>query len=204
MEYDPKNIIVPSFTYSFVKGKPFHKNHSNSEVGLFSEIFRKLYSKYRTNDPMFSICHLNNYNKFYTAKKINFLSAFKEGSIWEFLYNSNITVVNLGLDHLIISLIHYIEFICNVPYREEIKKSGELFQENELKKISYNFYARKLDLKLGLDWNKIEGILLKNNVIFSRNENGLNIKICQINEVGNTLIPYLKKDPYFLVKKFDT
>ena len=42
--YNPKNIIVPSFTYSFANGEPFHYLKSPSEVGLFSEIFRKSYS----------------------------------------------------------------------------------------------------------------------------------------------------------------
>ena len=40
--YRPKNIIVPSFTYSFANGEPFDYLESPSEVGLFSEIFRKI------------------------------------------------------------------------------------------------------------------------------------------------------------------
>ena len=67
--YNPKNIIVPSFTYSFANGEPFPYLKSPSEVGLFSEIFRKNYSRHRVIDPMFSNCHLKDFNTFYEEKK---------------------------------------------------------------------------------------------------------------------------------------
>ena len=61
----PKNIIVPAFTYSFTNKKVFDVELSKSEVGVFSEIFRLKYSKHRTNDAIFSFCHLKNFEKEY-------------------------------------------------------------------------------------------------------------------------------------------
>ncbi|MBV69262.1 MAG: hypothetical protein CMJ08_05630 [Pelagibacterales bacterium] len=199
--YSPKNIIVPSFTYSFANGEPFHYLKSPSEVGLFSEIFRKNYSRHRVIDPMFSNCHLKDFNTFYEEKKIDFFSAFNKGSIWELFYKLNICIVNIGLDHLIISLIHYIEFLCKVPYRSEIKKIGKIYSNNSIQAVSYNFYARKLNLNLGLDWNKIENVLIKKKAIFVSKDDNLKIKVCKIKTVADVLIPLIKKDPFFLVKK---
>ncbi len=199
--YNPKNIIVPSFTYSFANGEPFHYLKSPSEVGLFSEIFRKSYSGYRVIDPMFSNCHLEDFSAFYDKKKIDFFSAFNKGSIWELFYRLNIYIINIGLDHLIISLIHYIEFLCKVPYRTEIKKIGKIYINNSVHAVSYNFYARKLNLNLGLDWNKIENILIKKKAIFVNKDNNFKIRLCKIKTVADVLIPLIKKDPFFLVKK---
>ena len=88
----PKNIIVPSFTYSFTNNKPFDKANSISEVGLFSEIFRLQYSKHRTNDPIFSFCHNKTVKKEYD--NVNFNTAFTTNSIWDYFYNKNVFYEN--------------------------------------------------------------------------------------------------------------
>ena len=146
----PRNVIVPSFTYSFTNNKIFDVNSSKSEVGMFSEIFRSKYSNYRTNDPIFSFCHQKDFKKDY--KNVNFNSAFINNSIWEYLYNNNIIIVNLGLDHLVISMIHYIEFICKVPYRSLVNISGKIKVNGNNKLINYKFYAREKKSIYGLTY----------------------------------------------------
>lgn len=196
----PKNIIVPAFTHSFTKNKVFDLYKSKSEVGLFSELFRKNYSKYRTFDPIFSLSHLNNYKEQY--KNINFLSAFNKNSIWEYFNNSNDTIiVNIGLDHLITSQIHYIEYICNVPYRSEIIKKGSIIDNKINININYNFYARKLEEKLGLNWEKITNLLINREKLYYKENCPINLKWFKIKEITDILIPEINKDPYFLVQR---
>ena len=36
-------------------------------------------------------------------KKIDFKSSFKKKTIWNDLYNNNVTIINIGLDRLIIN-----------------------------------------------------------------------------------------------------
>ena len=194
----PENIIVPTFTPAFIKNKIFDIKNSNSEVGIFSELFRKNYSKYRTKDPIFSLCHIKNYETKY--KNINFLSAFNKGSIWEYFDKKNITIMNIGLSQLIASQIHYIEFISNVPYRSQEIKEGYMIDNNNKKiKINYTFYARILKNKLILDWNKIEKLLIKENKIHFTNNCPLNLKWFKAKEISSVIIPVIKKDPFYLV-----
>jgi aminoglycoside N3'-acetyltransferase len=49
-------IIVPTYNYNFTKTKIFNYYKSKSEVGFFSEHFRKKFKDYRTNIPVFSDC----------------------------------------------------------------------------------------------------------------------------------------------------
>ena len=179
----PKNVIVPSFTYSFTNNQNFDVNCSKSEVGKFSEIFRLKYSNYRTNDPIFSFCHQKDFKKEY--KNINFNGAFINNSIWEYFYKNNITIVNLGLDHLVISLIHYIEFICKVPYRSLVNITGKIKVNGNNKLINYKFYAREKNSIYGLDWNKIEADLIKNHIIKKGEKNSLNFKWIKTKDLSN-------------------
>ena len=149
----PENIIVPSFTHNFTKNKIFDIKNSKSEVGIFSEIFRKNY---------------------------------------------------IGLDHLIASQIHYIEYTGKVPYRSEINKEGYIIDNNNKNyKINYNFYARVLENKLGLDWNKIEKLLIKEGKLYFINNCPLSLKWLKVKEITNVIIPEIKKNPFYLVKKIE-
>ena len=49
----------------------------------------------------------------------------------EYLLKKNVIILNLGLDHLIISLIHYIEYLSQVPYRKTIELKGKIKNNKE-------------------------------------------------------------------------
>ena len=195
----PKNIIVPSFTYSFTSNKPFDKANSISEVGVFSEIFRLQHSKYRTNDPIFSFCHIKTVKKEYD--NVNFNAAFTTNSIWDYFYNKNVTILNIGLDHLVVSLIHYLEFIYKVPYRKLIKIKGTVISEKKRKSLTYDFYAREKNCIYALDWHKIEADLIKNNIMKINSKKNLNFKCIRILELSKFVEYKIKENPYYLVKK---
>lgn len=196
---NPKNIIVPAFTYSFTNKRVFDSGLSKSEVGVFSEIFRLKYSNHRTNDAIFSFCHLKNFEKEY--QNIDFNTAFIKNSIWEYFYKKNITIINIGLDHLIISLIHYIEFMCKVPYRKIFKIKGKVSCAKRIKPLFYNFYARDKNSIYELDWKKIEEDLIRNSIIKNSKKAILNFKWIKAKELSDFVKLKIEENPYYLVKK---
>ena len=195
----PKNIIVPAFTYSFTKKKCFDCLESVSEVGKFSETFRTKHSVYRTNDPLFSLSHTKNYHNEY--KQINRLAAFTEDSVWKYLFNNNVVIVNIGLSHLIISLIHYIEYLCNVPYRKIFKIKGQMIDDNKIANVYYTFYARDKNSKYGLNWIKIENDLKASKILKHSGNNILNFNWIKAKELSKFIMLKVKKNPYYLVHK---
>ena len=195
------NILVPAFHYSFSKTKKFDKNKTVSENGFFSEFFRKKYSTYRTNDPFYSVCHLKDKSKQYLKKKIDFNTSFKKNTIWQELLNSNVTIVNIGLDYLIITLIHYLEYDRTVPYRAFFKRKGYKKINNKFSPITYNLYGRKNMEEVGLDWPKIEKFLIKKKIIKKAGNSSINFKCFKIKDAAKVLKPQIKNNPYFLVMK---
>ena len=196
-----KNILVPAFFYSFNKTKKFDVNKTTSENGFFSEFFRKKYAEYRSNDPFFSICFLKKKIIKAKEKKIDFNSSFKKNTIWDELYKDNVTIINIGLDHLIITLIHYIEYSCKVPYRNFFQRKGYKKNGNKFLPITYNLYGRKNLNNVELDWPKIERFLIKKKVIKTVDNSPINFKCFKIKKVAKVLKLELSKNPYFLVKK---
>ena len=194
----PKNVIVPSFTYSFVKKNKFNVEKTASAVGKFSEIFRLYYSRYRTNDPMFSLCNSSRYK--YQYNNVNYDCAFLKNSVWDYLLKKNVIILNFGLDHLIISLIHYIEYLSQVPYRKTIHLKGKIKSNKEYITKNYLFYARDLELKLGLDWHKIENDLKKEKILFYKDLNGISFRSISSKDLSNYLLREIKKNPFYLVK----
>ena len=51
-----KKIIIPTYNYDFVKKKIFNIKNYKSQVGSFTEYFRKKYYYNRTNIPVYSSC----------------------------------------------------------------------------------------------------------------------------------------------------
>ncbi len=196
-----KNILVPSFFYSFKQKKKFDVNKTESENGFFSEFFRTNFAEYRSNDPFFSICFLKKKHILLKEKKIDFKSSFKKKTIWNDLYNNNVTIINIGLDHLIITLIHYLEYQCKVPYRDFFRRKGLIKKGKKVVPITYNLYGRK-DLKdVGLDWPKIEKFLIAKKVIKKEKKSPINFKCFKIKSASKALKPQVINNPYFLVKK---
>ena len=51
------------------------------------------------------------------------------------------------------------------------------------------------------DWIKIEKFLVRKKILNNSVNRKINFKCCYIKDVGKILIPQIKKDPYFLMKK---
>ena len=88
-----------------------------------------------------------------------------------------------------------------MPYRSEIIKKGSIIDNKINININYIFYARKLEEKLGLNWKKIENLLINREKIYYKENCPINLKWFKIKEITDVLIPEIKKDPYYLVQR---
>ena len=88
-----------------------------------------------------------------------------------------------------------------MPYRSEIIKKGSIIDNKINININYNFYARKLEEKLGLNWEKITNLLINREKLYYKENCPINLKWFKIKEITDILIPEINKDPYFLVQR---
>ncbi|NLC72725.1 MAG: hypothetical protein GX684_03005 [Ruminococcaceae bacterium] len=123
--FNPKTILVPTFTYSFTKSGIYHRAFSKSEVGRFSE---EKFAPYRTRNPIFSVVDVHNYLSNF-ENEINFNTAFDENSLFHFLDEEDCIIVNFGLEKLISTQLHYVERQMNVSYRYDKIFEGVVYHD---------------------------------------------------------------------------
>jgi aminoglycoside 3-N-acetyltransferase len=158
--YNPKTILVPTFTYSYTKKGIFDKINSPAEVGRFSEEVRKQFNPLlRTKNPVFSFIDTNNY---FSKNELKEESAFGEDSLLHLLHNLGHVVININIDEFISTYLHYLEYHYKVPYRYIKNFPGETILSSEDKrKINYQYYVRDLDKDTAWDREKIKSTLLE-------------------------------------------
>ena len=150
---EPKEIYVPTFTYSFTKSGIFDVRATPAEVGRFSEEIRKnpeLVVK-RSLDPVFSVIETERDDP---EDKQIITNAFGENSIWARLDNENHYILNINLTSSIISTqLHHFEYNNNIPYRYLKTFEGEIVDQNgENHHINYDYFVR--DLSNDIEWNR--------------------------------------------------
>ena len=129
--------------------------------------------------------------KYIASTEVVLKSALKEGE------------EHIGLSPLIISLIHYIEFLCDVPYRKIFILRGMMIENNKKSNISYTFYARDKNSKYGLNWDKIERDLKTNKLLKYSDNNILNFNWIKAKDLSKFIMLKIKSNPYYLVHKID-
>ncbi|WP_312813211.1 AAC(3) family N-acetyltransferase [Sedimentibacter sp.] len=196
--YKPKTILVPTFTSSFTKSGIYHRMFSKSEVGRFSEETRLLSSN-RTIDPVFSVVDLNNILPLY-EDKINYYDAFSSKSLFNLLEKEDAIVMNFDLDEIVMSQLHYIEYMNKVQYRYNKSFKGIIYSDQkDYFEINYNYYVR--DLNVNTNWNrkKIEEYLVLQKAIIKYEKEGHKILCGSVKDITEVMNSALSKDKYFLI-----
>lgn len=118
-----KNLLVPTFTFSFCAREDFDVENSKSPMGAFSEFFRKMPGAVRSADPMLSVAMIGENTE--VLAKIGPESCGK-GSIFDILHRAgNAKMLFLGKTaSSCITHSHYVEVMKGVPYRYPRNFSG--------------------------------------------------------------------------------
>ena len=154
-------IIVPTFSYSFTRNKDFIVDTTPSEVGLFSEMFRKIQKVKRTNHPIFSVAVYGRETK--KILQSSNKDCFGKGTVFDLLKILNAKIICLGCDLNRITFVHYVEQQANVKYRYNKSFDGQIIEKNKCRKISTDFFVRNLDIQseCDLEWFKAEALAQK-------------------------------------------
>ena len=192
-----KSLIVPTYTYSFTKEKIFNRKMSPSEVGRFSEEVRKICKIHqRSIDPIFSCVDVFNSG---IVNDYLHTASFEKNSIFEYWNNINGILVNFGLNEIVSTQLHYIEFKNNVSYRKNKLFKGHIIDQNKKMKIEYNFFFIKNINKNFFEKSKILKDLISENLINQRNISNINIMWFRSRDVFNFLSKKIQNDKNYLL-----
>ena len=136
-------IIVPTYSYSFsniLEESIFSVKNSESKLGMYSNWFLKNVAEYRTFDPMVS-CALSNDDYKFLGPTMN--SSYGSGSLFENLLkiNCSVKILNFGLGVKWMPFIHYLDFICQTPYRYQKFFIGTITEKNPNSNLCWEYHV---------------------------------------------------------------
>lgn len=120
-----KNIIIPTFTYSFCNKEVYDVQNSRTSMGALNEYIRKQQGRYRSMDPLLSIsvpdCLKNKFNELSDH-------SLGEGSGLDIVHNlGEVKFLFLGIPMgSCFTYLHYVEKMLDVPYRFDYPFEGEI------------------------------------------------------------------------------
>jgi len=191
-------IIIPTYNFSFPEKKIFDYYNDRSEVGAFSEYFRKIYKKNRTEVPIFS--DTSNYNLKKIAKTKN---PFDKHSVFEYLKNNNGEIVTFGSDFAPTYIMYIEKNYKNGPFYRFEKKFNGIIKKRTEKKVSIKFFCRPLTIKINYDLKKIQHDLLVEGILKQKkSESKFTYTLLNCKDFSNYAQYKLNKNHfYFLTKK---
>lgn len=137
-ELSVKNIIMPTFSYSFCNDEVYDVQKSRSSMGALSEAYRKMDGRYRTMDPILSV-----------SVPVELKSKFENNCDYSLGVGSALDVIHSldGTKFLFFgtpmgecfTYLHYIEKMLDVPYRYDQGFSGKIidYEGKEIEKTQY-------------------------------------------------------------------
>ena len=120
-----KNIIVPTFTYSFCNNEDYDVSGSKTSMGAFNEYVRKLDGRFRTDDPLLSVSvPMELKDKFETVSN----ESLGVNSALDIIHGiDNVKFLFLGAEMAeCFTYVHYVEKMMNVPYRFDMPFEGNV------------------------------------------------------------------------------
>ena len=129
MQLRVKNLVIPTFTYSFCNNEDYDVANSKTSMGAFNEYIRKQEGRYRTDDPLLSVSvpeHLS-----YLFEHIS-CHSLGEGSALDIIHHmSDVKFLFFGAEMAeCFTYVHYVEKILDVPYRFDMPFKGNIIYPN--------------------------------------------------------------------------
>jgi aminoglycoside N3'-acetyltransferase len=142
--FQPRGILVPTFTYSFTRTGIYDRTATPCEVGRFGEEMRlRCAPEARTMNPVFSFvdCH-----SVFDPLAESEDSAFGPETLWARLQSIGHVGLNLNVPGLFSTYIHYLEALHKVPYRFSKRFPGRVSADGaNWRQVAYEYSVRDLE-----------------------------------------------------------
>ena len=120
-----KNLIVPTFTYSFCNQEDYDIVNSKTSMGAFNDYLRKKEDRFRTIDPLLSVSVPNQVKEKFTIVSEHSLG---KGSAFDILHHmDDVNFLFFGAEMGdCFTYVHYVEKMMDVPYRFDMVFEGKI------------------------------------------------------------------------------
>lgn len=192
------SLFMPTFTNGFKEGI-CNLDTEASSTGALTEIFRQSKNVKRTFCPFFSFGVYGDVQEETTALRPK--EAWGSGSLYEWFFNNEVTILTLGTHLTHCSFTHYVEWLMKekITYRYQKDFSGKIIINNKEENCNTTLLVRQLDPSPINDWTwAVDTYINAGMKIVDYN----GIKISAINAKNKilSLIPLIEKDNYCLIQ----
>lgn len=190
-------VIVPTFTYSATRGELFDPSQTPSEIGQFSETFRKTKGVIRSCHPIFSVCCFGNQAEYFTDSKNT--DCFGKDTFFDKLYKNDVKILALGCSLDRVTFVHFIEQRLNVSYRYLKNFKTQIRNNKTIEETSVSYFVRKLDLDFNIDLNNFEKEAIRDDKLIKKPFGRFNTYLIASKDFFNISSKLIKHDEYALV-----
>lgn len=196
-------ILMPTFTYSFMKSEMYDVDNTPSTAGVLTEFFRKQKNIIRTQNPNLSFAVWGKEKDFF----INGLShdSYGPDSVFGKMLKKKAKILLFGASFKGgTTFVHHIEYMFGVPYRYKKLTSGPIKLNGKMFYDTYEHSMRFQDKYVAIDaYRKAAGILRKKGILKESYLGNKMLELVDTEEYFKEGLKFLKKDPLiFLNDKF--
>lgn len=137
-------LVVPTFTFSFCRGKVFDVQKSKSENGVFTEYVRKLPGSVRSLHGITSFSAIG--KEATTMISMRDKTSYGPGSVPCNLREAGGKVLQIGVP--VISHTHYVERLVGVEYRYDKEFDGTIYDGSIEFEETCSLYVRRRDRRV--------------------------------------------------------
>ncbi len=195
-----RNIIVPTFTYSFCNHEDYDVLNSKTSMGAFNDYIRKQNGRYRTLDPLLSLS---------VPEKLK--NRFENVSNHSLGKDSGLDIIHRmdGVKFLFFgtkqgecfTYLHYIEKIAGVPYRFDMPFSGNIkgYNGNVFRKEQY-MHTHCYGVKIPPNYNYFENELMDKGLVKKRRLGNSSVSCLKEVDAYEQILNKISYDPYYFVE----
>lgn len=152
-------LILPTFSFEFSNKKYYNIKQTKGITGALGNIALQRDDFRRTQHPMHSFAVWGRDQERLTSMLNK--HAFGVDSPFGYCIRNHVKQIIMGTDYVhALTFIHYAEVTCNVPYRFTKSFTGTyVSEEGKVELRTYDYAARKLEIKPEERFNRIGKIL---------------------------------------------
>lgn len=192
-----RDIVVPTYNYDFCQTLTFDPANDVSQVGSFSEYYRKDKAKWRSNTPVFSYAGEKHDLR---VEEGEIVDPFSGNSQFAKLIEDNGVFVFIGVPFSC-TMLHYCErtFMDGPLYRYDKKFVGNLKQGEEVKPLTLFNHVRPRGLIVKYDLKKQKEDLEKAGILWELPSEFGHSSIASAAEIAEFWQDKLAQDPYYFL-----
>ncbi len=190
-------IASQAFTPQVRKSKVFDPLSTKPAYGAFAKNFFEQDAGFRNLDPCYSVMASGKV----TWDKMR--PSFSPDGVFQQMLDEDFYCLNVGLDHVTCSLMHYIEYRQRVPYLHFDNQRFTLILDGKEQEADHCLHQNKsaYSVKGFVWWNRyrlMQG-LKKTDILQSATLHGVRFYAFSMRDLYQFVTGKVKKDPFYLI-----